>query len=213
LASAPAAALIWCSFYELGEVRSFFGGTMITLSCVERTETSKGGVRRLRREGLIPAVVYSKGNDVVLTSVSKGEFEKALRNMQSGFLTTTVFVLTDKNGKGRKTLVREVQYHPTSYEVIHIDFMEMDPKREITVKIPVEMINTVDCIGSKLGGQLRYVTRHIKVRCLPSVMPSHFAIDVKDVNIRQSRRVKDIVIPAGVTCLTHMNDVVITVNK
>ena len=186
---------------------------MITLNCTERTETSKGGVRRLRRASLIPAVVYSKGNEVVLESIPKAEFESALRNMQSGFLTTTVFVLKDTKGNERKALCREVQYHPTSYEVLHIDFMEMDPKREITVKVPVEMLNMVDCIGSKLGGQLRYVTRHIKVRCLPGAMPNNFAIDVKDVNIRQSRRVKDIVIPAGVTCLTNVNDVVITVNK
>jgi large subunit ribosomal protein L25 len=186
---------------------------MITLNCVERTETSKGGVRRIRREGLIPAVIYSKGNEVVLESIPKAEFDKALRNMQSGFLTTTVFILKDAKGNERKALAREVQYHPTSYEVIHIDFMELDPSREITVKVPVEMLNTVDCIGSKLGGQLRYVTRHIKVRCLPGVMPSHFSIDVKEVNIRQSRRVKDIVIPTGVTCLTHANDVVLTVNK
>lgn len=186
---------------------------MIILECESRKETSKGSLRRLRREGLIPYVIYSKGNEAVLGSLSKGEFVQAVRKLHPGFLTTAVFVLKDKQGVERKALVREVQYHPTTYDVVHIDFMEMEPNREVTVKIPVEMINTVDCVGVKLGGQLRYVMRHIKVRCLPAVLPSHFTIDVKDVNIRQSRRVKDIAIPAGVSCLAHESDVVLSVNK
>jgi large subunit ribosomal protein L25 len=186
---------------------------MFTLRCEERKDTSKGGLRRLRRAGLLPCVIYSQGNEVVLGSVKTAEVAKALRELPSGFLPTLVFLLEDDQGKTRQALVREIQYAPTTYDVVHIDFMEITPNREITVKVPVEMINTVDCVGVKLGGQLRYVMRHVKVRCLPGVMPDHFTIDVRDVGIRQSRRVRDIEIPAGVTCLANKDDVVLTVNK
>jgi large subunit ribosomal protein L25 len=186
---------------------------MVTIEYVDRKETSKGSLRRLRRSGSIPFVVYSKGKEVILGSLATNDFDRVLRGLRPGFLTTTVFVLRDKQGNEKKALVREVQYHPTSYDLVHIDFMEMDQDRDIFVKIPVDMINTVDCAGVKLGGQLRAVMRHVKVKCRPSVLPSHFTIDVKDVAIRQSRRVKDLVIPQGVTCLAHENDVVMTVNK
>jgi large subunit ribosomal protein L25 len=186
---------------------------MINITCSTREGTSKGGVRRLRRDGNIPIVVYSKGQPAELGSVVRSEIEAAMRSIRPGFLPITVFSLKDASGRERTALVREVQYKPTTYEITHIDFLELEPTRMVEVKVPVEFVNAAECIGVKLGGQLRHIMRHVLVRCLPASIPTEFDVDVKDLGIRQSRRVRDLNIPDTVTCLAHIEDVVASVMK
>jgi large subunit ribosomal protein L25 len=146
-------------------------------------------------------------------AISLAEFEAAMRSIQPGFLTTTVFAIKDQSGRERKALVKEIQYQPTTYEILHIDFMELEEGRKVDVKVPVEFVNATECIGVKLGGQLRHIMRHVKVRCVPANIPSNFSVDVKDLGIRQSKRIRDIAIPSTVNCLAHENDVVVAVIK
>ena len=186
---------------------------MISITCTAREETTKGGNRRLRRNGSIPMVVYTKGQPAQAGSVAKAEIEAAMRTVRPGFLPTTVFSLKDPSGQQRTVIVRDIQYHPTSYEVLHIDFLELEENRQVNVKVPVEFVNASECIGVKLGGQLRHIMRHVTVRCLPKNVPSCFTIDVKDLGIRQSRRVRDLVIPGTVACLAKSDDVVVAVIK
>ncbi len=186
---------------------------MITLTCKARESQKKGDVKRLRRESFIPFVVYSKGKNAEMGMTPKEEIDAAMRSIRPGFLPTTVFSLKMETGKVLSVIAREVQYKPTSYEILHIDFMELDEKIPVEVKVPIELTNTVDCIGVKLGGFLQYVMRHVRVRCLPKNIPSHFQVDVKDLNIAQTRRVSDLVFPAGATCLDSMDKVVVTLAK
>lgn len=186
---------------------------MITVTCKAREVQKKGDVKRLRREGFIPFVLYSKGKDAEAGMLPRAEIEAAMRNIRPGFLPTTVFSLKTEKGETRSVVAREVQYKPTTYQIQHIDFMELHEKTPVEVKVPVDLINTVDCIGVKLGGFLQYVMHHVKVRCLPKHIPSHFEIDVKELNIAQSRRVRDIAMPETVKCLEEQDSVVITIAK
>lgn len=186
---------------------------MIAITCKSRKVQKKGDVKRLRREGHIPFVMYSKGKSAEAGSVPQSEIAAAMRKIPKGFLPTTVFVMKDEQGQDRKVVVREVQYAPTTYEVVHIDFMELNDATKVEVKIPIELTNTVDCVGVKLGGFLQTVMRHVKVKCFPKDMMSHFEIDVKDLDIHQSRRVSDLVLPAGVTCTEAPKNVLVTVCK
>lgn len=186
---------------------------MFELECNVRKETSKGELRRLRRDGKIPVVLYSKGNEVVLGSVLKSEIDTVIRSIRPGFLPTTVFALKGLDGKVHTALVREVQYKPTTYEMLHIDFMELDAKRPVIVKVPVEIVNSIDCVGVKMGGLLRQIMRYVKVQAPSNAIPSHLSVDVKELNLNQSQRTKDILFPAGVICLSGQNDVVVTVSK
>jgi large subunit ribosomal protein L25 len=186
---------------------------MINITCTVREGTSKGDVRRLRRNGSIPMVVYSKGQMAEIGSVSKAEIDAAMRSIRPGFLTTTVFALKDQSGRERKVLIKEIQYKSTTYDMIHIDFFELEEGRMVDVKVPVEFENSTECVGVKLGGQLRHIMRHVKVRCVPANIPSHFSLDVKDLGIRQTKRVRDLTIPKSVTCTAHADDVVVAVIK
>lgn len=185
----------------------------VEISIASRQGQSKGEIKRLRREGFIPAVIYSHGKNPESISLPTVDFATVLRNIRSGFLPTTIFTLVDSKGNKRRAIVKDIQYTVTTYDVIHLDFLELHDNQAVALKVPVECTSLVDCVGIKLGGFLRTVMRHLKVKCLPKYIPTHFEIDVKDLNVNQFRKVKDMVIGAGITYLGRPEDVVVSVAK
>lgn len=185
---------------------------MPQLTVTARAMASTNEARKLRREGYIPFVLYSKGKQSEIGAVSKTEFDAVLRNLQQGFLPTTVFELTI-NGTVRKAIVKDIQYKATTYDVIHLDFLELFNDQKITVKVPVEYLNIVDCVGVKAGGFFRVLLRHVYVSCLPGHLPTHFQVDVKDLGIKQLKRVSDIQFPSMVQNMHKTDDILVTVVK
>jgi len=191
----------------------FSGGEMITIKSKTREKTTKGSVKQCRREGHIPYIVYSNGQTKEMGTVLKADINTLLRSIRFGFLCTTKLMLQNDAGHERPVVVKDIQYHPTTYEILHLDFLELEEGCPIKCKVPIDCINTVDCVGVKLGGMLRTVLRHVKVKCLPKNIPSHFEIDVKDLGMRESKRVEDISLPEGVKCLANPRDVLVSVVK
>lgn len=185
----------------------------VEIQISERSAKTKGEAKRLRRDNNIPVCIYSKSAQPVNASISQVEIETILRNVQPGFLPTTVFKLKDSKGKVRKAICKEIQYKPTNYAVLHLDFLELHDNVEVDVKVPIELMNTADCVGVKAGGFLRAMMRHVKVRCLPAKIPNHFEIDVKDIGMNQNRRVSDLAIPKGVKPLLKSDEVLVGVLK
>jgi len=174
---------------------------------IQRRETA-----RIRREKDIPAVIYSPGKEAEIITVKGDEFRAILRKMKQGLLPTTVFSLQlDK--KERKAIVKEIQYDVTTYDVIHLDFQELFDNVPVNVNVPIQCVGVADCVGVKLGGFLRQVIRFVKVNCLPKDIPQEFSIDVKDLGIHQSRRLKDLSLPKGVKPLASLNEVVVAISK
>lgn len=186
---------------------------MVTLKATTRTGKTKSEINTLRRTGNIPYVLYSKGKTPSIGSIINRDFEAVLRSLKPGFLPTTILHIEDESGKVTKVIVKEIQYKPTTYQVLHLDFLELVDSNVVEVKVPVECMNAVDCVGVKLGGFLRNTMRHIQVSCLPKDIPSHFEIDVKDLDLLQIRYVKDIQIPQGVKCLHKPEEIVVGVVK
>lgn len=183
------------------------------LQTIKRAPDSKSEVKKLRREGYIPAVLYMKGKSGETLAVNANEFKSYLRNVKSGHLPTTIFVLVDDKGKERKVVIKEIQYAITTYDVTHLDFEELASDHKINVKIPIECIGMADCAGIKLGGVLRQVIRHVRVRCLPKDLPSYFELDVRELGIKQTKRLKDLQIPQAVRPLANLNEVVAVIVK
>ncbi len=183
------------------------------LQTVSRTGNSKSEVNALRREGMIPAVLYVRGKAGETLAVKSSEFGAYLRQVKSGHLPTTVFTLIDDKGRERRALVKDIQYAITTYAVMHLDFEELLEDHKINVKVPIECTGSVDCVGIKLGGVLRQVIRHVRVRCLPKDMPAFFELNVKELGLKQSKRLKDIAIPETVRPLVDLNEVVAVIVK
>jgi large subunit ribosomal protein L25 len=183
------------------------------LSAKERSSIKKGETKQIRREGKIPAILYSAGRSNVQLVLDSAEFSAILRNMKPGHLPTTTFTLMI-DGKTQKTaVIKDIQYQLTTYQVSHIDFEELVEDVPISVKVPIQCIGVGDCVGIKSGGFLRQVIRYIKVECLPKHIPAEFVVDVKDLGIRQSRRLADIPMPEGVKPLAKMDEVVVVIAK
>jgi large subunit ribosomal protein L25 len=187
-------------------------GTTVKLIVTKRAGEKKSELNLMRHRGDIPAVLYEKGKEGVTLVVNGAEMGAVLRGMKPGHLPTTQFEL-DLEGKTVKAIIKEIQYDPTSYRVIHLDFYKLDAKTHVNVKVPLEFSGVAECEGIKLGGFLRPIMRHIKVRCLPKDLPEQFTLDVADVNLQQSRRVKNLVLPKGVTTLAAPEAVVVVIAK
>lgn len=182
------------------------------LTATERASTKKGETKQIRREGKIPAILYSAGQPNQQITLDAAEFNAILRNMKPGHLPTTAFSLMI-NGKEKKAIIKDIQYQLTTYRVSHIDFEELIEDVPVNVKVPIQCIGLADCAGIKLGGFLRQIVRHVKVECLPKHIPAEFVVDVKDLGIRQSKRLADISMPKGVKPLAKMDEVVVVIAK
>lgn len=183
------------------------------LSVTKRTAQKKSESKGLRRDGRVPAIIYVKGKEAEAIAVDRIEFGGLLRKVQPGHLPTTIFTLEEKGAKARKAIVKDIQYEPTTYDVIHLDFEELIDDVKVNVKVPIELIGVVDCVGVKLGGFLRQVIRHIRVRCLPKDLPASFPLDVKNMGQRDARRLKDLEIPETVRPLADLNEVAVLIAK
>ena len=179
----------------------------------KRDAKNKGEAKRLRRAGKVPAVFYSQNDTSENVAIATEDFQEVLRNLKPGFLPTTIFKLVDTSGKERRAIIKDIQYNVTNYNVIHLDFQELDETKKVSLNVPIQCINQVDCVGVKAGGFVRAIMRHLKVLCLPKDIPTHFDVDVKDLGMNQIKKVKDMTIPSQVRSLGREDDTVVTIVK
>lgn len=182
------------------------------LTVSKRTGKTKGDLTKLRHQGDIPASVYSKGKPCERVTVKGAEFEAVLRQLPKGYLPTTTFEL-EIEGKTIPAVVKDIQYHPTTYRVLHLDFLILEPKVTVDVKVPIHCIGEADCVGVKLGGFVRPVKRHVQVRCLPEDIPTDFKIDIKSLEIGQAKRVSDIEASEAVRLLAKPKEILVVIAK
>lgn len=176
-------------------------------------EREKKQIKKLRHLGSVPAVVYAKGKKNINISLKKDELKKQLAKLQAGDLSTCIFTL-----KGEKetfqAIVKEIQYFVINYDIMHLDFLRIDEKSEITAKVPIRSIGINECVGIKQGGNFRQVIRAMKVKCLPKDLPKEFIIDIANMSIGDVRRLFDLTLPKGVISVSRkLNEVAVTITK
>jgi len=177
-----------------------------------RKTDKKSIICRIRYDGDIPAIVYGYGKESESLTVKGPEFSAILRSIEKGHLPTTVFELEGEKAK-RKVICKEIQYHKTTYNILHLDFQELQKECEISVNVPIHFSGVAECEGIKLGGFLRQVKSHVRVKCLPKDMPLSFVVDVRKLGIKQTKRVKDIAMPKGVKPMIAHEEVIMVIAK
>lgn len=182
------------------------------LTLTKRAGLAKSELKRIRREGDIPAVFYGVGHAVEKVVVKGAEFQAVLRHLKQGQLATHLFEL-EVDGHTRQATIKDVQYHPVTYAIEHLDFASITEDRPLSVNVPIQIVGLADCPGVKLGGTLRQVIRTLKVSCLARDIPQEFQIDVRDLNIAQSKYLSDIRMPPNVRPLASMNEVAVVIAK
>jgi len=153
------------------------------LDILERTKTGTKGSQALRREGSIPGVLYYSGENNVNITVDKSVLFHA---MQSG---QRIFEI-DQDGESQYTMIKELQYHPVTDAIIHIDLMRVRRSEKMTISVPLVLIG--EAIGIKEGGVLSQSMTQIEISCFPTDVPEHIEIDIEDLEINSARSVADI---------------------
>jgi len=169
----------------------------VSLTAFPRTQTRRGEVKKLRATGRVPAVVYGGKTKPQNLEIKTEELENLIHHSASENVLVDLAVGND--GK-RLVLVQEIQHHPLSGKVLHVDLHEVAADEKVTIMVPVE--STGDAVGVKTGGGvLEHVLFKIKVRALPKNLPEVISVDVSALEIGQSIHLGDIKPPEGVEIL------------
>jgi large subunit ribosomal protein L25 len=167
----------------------------LSINAVARTQEGKGASRRLRNEGLVPAVIY--GGDTAPVSISFKDNELLKAVATPGFLTGLVEVTVE--GKTEQVLVKALQRHPSSGAVMHMDLQRAQADKTITTRVPLNFINAAQSEGvSKQGGRLTIESKLAEVRCLPANLPEVLTVDVIKGQLDQIFHLSDVILPEGV---------------
>jgi large subunit ribosomal protein L25 len=165
------------------------------LITVPREDVGTSHSRRMRREGMVPAVVYGAGKDSVKVSISHNELLKKLSN--EAFLNSILTIAVDD--KEESVLIKDVQVHPSRRQVMHLDLQRVRSDVEIKVSVPLAFINDDIAVGVKMnGGTVTPLMNELEISCLPKNLPERIEVDVEALELDQMLYLEDIVLPEGV---------------
>ena len=171
----------------------------VPLNAFPRALSGRGGVKKLRDNGRIPAVIYGGKTQSQSLEVDAEEIGDVMHHAVSENILLDLSVKDDARSK-RLALVQEVQHHPLSGAVLHVDLHEVAEKEKVTIMVPVE--TSGEAVGVKTGGGvLEHVLFKIKVRALPKDLPEQIVVDVTSLEIGKAIHLGDIQQPAGVEIL------------
>lgn len=164
----------------------------MTLKVSERTEFGSRTTRRLRREGLVPGVVYSGGDEARAFSVPEREARLA---MQKG---GALLDLEIGDGKAEPVVVKEQQRHPVRGELMHLDLQVVRLDQAIQAEVTIELLGAEDAPGVTLGGVLEHITHQITISALPTDIPESIPADVSGMEIGDTLQLDSVAAPEGV---------------
>ncbi len=153
------------------------------LNIADRTRTRTKGAKTLRREGLIPGILYYAGETNVNISVDKLVLYHALQSGQH------VFEI-ELDGDTQFTMIKELQYHPVTDEVLHIDLMRVRRSEKMTIFVPLVLVG--EAVGVKEGGVLSQSMTQIEISCFPTDVPDQIELNIDDLEMNSSKSVADI---------------------
>ncbi|MCX6871435.1 MAG: 50S ribosomal protein L25 [Verrucomicrobia bacterium] len=170
----------------------------LKLKVAPRTQTRRKGSKVLRSAGLIPANIYGKSVAPQNVEIDSDAFIELINSAHSEIVLVDLEVSGDS--KIRLALVQDVQHHPLSGEVLHVDFHEVKDDEMITIRIPVESTGEAEGVKSS-GGTLEHVIQKLRVTALPKDLPDQILVDVSALVVGQAIQIGQIQAPAGVTIL------------
>jgi large subunit ribosomal protein L25 len=171
-----------------------------TLNVDPRADFGSRSARRMRREGIVPGVVYSGGSEATAFQVA----EREVRNVIAE--GAALFDLSVDGGKARPVVIKEQQLHPVRGTLRHIDLQEVKLDEAIQADVTIELDGADDAPGVKNGGVLDHVTREITVEALPTAIPDKISVDISTMEINDTLQLSAIEPPSGVTFVVEEDE-------
>ena len=168
-----------------------------------RESSGSRAVRRLRRSGRVPGVLYGGGGEPVGFDADERELRHALAG--SG----AVLDLSVDGGKTTPVVLKDAQRHPVRGETIHVDLLRVNLNEAIHAVVPLELTGIDDAPGVKEGGVLEQITRELNVEALPTAIPESIVHDVGEMQISETILLGSLALPEGVTLLDDLEETVV----
>jgi large subunit ribosomal protein L25 len=181
-------------------------GERIKLEVQPREHTGTRESRRLRREGLVPGVLYGSGSEPASISIPERELRRVLTG--AGGLHAILDVVLDGQGS-RPSILKDYQQDPLRGKLLHVDLVEVRLDQVITATVTVLLVGAEDSPGVREGGALSQVAREVSVEALPMEVPEHLEADVSALGIGDSLRLSALTAPEGVTLLDDLDETVL----
>lgn len=162
----------------------------VTLKARLREKAGKGEARRLRSANMVPGVVYGHGEESQPIVIDFRDLYPVLHTAAR----ENVIIDLEIEGAGNQTskaIIREIQYHPVTRRILHIDFQHISMTEEITVRVPIEVVGEPIGVKTK-GGILERILREVEVECLPANIPEKILVDVSGLDVGHSLQVKNL---------------------
>ncbi|NND91059.1 MAG: 50S ribosomal protein L25/general stress protein Ctc [Granulosicoccus sp.] len=167
----------------------------ISVIATSRSVFGKGASRRLRRDNLVPAILYGADKEPQAIQLKHNEVLKHLDT--EAFYSQLLYVSVD-GGEPVRSLLKDVQRHPYKQQVLHMDFVRVVAGAELQVNVPLHFINEDVCVGAKSGGIITHNDNDVLVACLPRNIPEHIEVDMSALNVGDSVHLSDLTMPEGV---------------
>ena len=176
----------------------------VKLAAQLRSETGQTAVKKIRNQGSIPAVIYAHNETPVILQVNERDIDTLLSHAAGEHVLVELEIAS---GANRLAIIQEVQHHPVTQRILHVDFHGVSAAEQIESSIPVEPVG--ESVGVKsFGGILEQLLRAVTIKCLPTDLPEILNVDVSALKIGDSIHIKDLQLPSGVTA---MDDAEVTV--
>ncbi|MEL7272946.1 MAG: 50S ribosomal protein L25/general stress protein Ctc [Pseudomonadota bacterium] len=159
-----------------------------------RERVGKGAARELRRNDMVPAVIYGDKKDPLPIALPLKETTMKIHG--GGFMTNILAIQVD--GKSHNVLPKDYQLHPVSDRVMHVDLLRVSSKTQVTVEIPVAFENEETCPGLKAGGVLNVVRHTVEVNCPANAIPENFSVDLSSAELGDSINISAVTLPDDV---------------
>lgn len=159
-----------------------------------RSDKGKGASRRLRRQGLVPGIVYGAHRDPEAISLVHHELAHQLETeaFYSHILSLKL------GGKTEKVILKDMQRHPAKPFITHVDLFRVSAKEKLRINVPLHFLHEDRCVGVKAGGVLSRSVTDVEVSCLPADLPEYIEVDVAALEIGDSIPLSGLVLPDGV---------------
>lgn len=157
----------------------------VVLEAKKRTEINKASRSALRKEGKVPAIIYSKHHEPLPLSISEREIHPLVFTSKTSLISLNV-----EGQEEQDCIIKDVQFDPVTEKIVHVDLLGLKKGEKIQIEVPVQLVGNP--IGIKEGGILQHNLHKLEIECLPTDIPEHLEIDVTNLKLGSSIHVSDL---------------------
>ncbi len=180
----------------------------LVIKAEKRTELGKNASGRLRRRGLVPAILYGESVENVPLTLKKKDIIEILKS-ETG--ENTIFKVAF-DSEERDVMIKEVQINPITDELTHVDLIQISMDKPVRVSVPIELFG--EPVGVKNeGGIVDFLLRELEIECLPREIPEAIKIDISHLHIHQSIKVQNLELPAGIKVLHEPTAAIVVISS